>query len=62
MRKLALILITGIAFSACNQSKKPTDWPISYNQIVIDSLTAELDSIQKNGQINGFTKLVLTFS
>lgn len=54
MRKLALILIVVISFSSCNQSKKNTDNPISENQIVKNSLTAELDSIQKNGQINGF--------
>jgi len=54
MRKLALILIIVISFSSCNQSKKNTDNPISEKQIVMDSLTAELDSIQKNGQINGF--------
>ena len=54
MRKLALILIIVISFSSCNQRNKNTDNPISENQIVMDSLTAELDSIQKNGQINGF--------
>jgi CubicO group peptidase (beta-lactamase class C family) len=54
MRKLALILIVGIAFSSCNQSKKNTNSPISENQILLDSLTAQLDSIQRNGQINGF--------
>jgi len=45
MKKFALILLIGIAFSSCNQSKKQT---------VKDSLTAELDSIQKSGQIIGF--------
>ncbi|GAA3619094.1 serine hydrolase domain-containing protein [Flavivirga jejuensis] len=54
MKKLALVLTIGITFLSCNQSKKNTDNPISENQIVKDSLTAELDSIQKNGQINGF--------
>ena len=54
MKKLALILTIGIAFSSCNQSKKTTDNSISENQIVKNSLTAELDSIQKSGQINGF--------
>ncbi|WGH76716.1 serine hydrolase [Tenacibaculum tangerinum] len=54
MRKLALILIIVISFSSCNQNKKNTDNPISENQIVMNSLTAELDSIQKNGLINGF--------
>lgn len=54
MRKLALILIMGIAFSSCNQNKKHTENPKNHNQIVLDSLTRELDSIQKNGQINGF--------
>lgn len=54
MKKIALILFIGISFSSCNQSKKNTNHLISENQIVKDSLTAELDSIQKNGQINGF--------
>ncbi|WP_417359406.1 serine hydrolase domain-containing protein [Galbibacter sp.] len=54
MNKLALLLIIGISFSSCNQSKKHTANSISKNQIILDSLTAELDSIQRNGQINGF--------
>lgn len=54
MKKLALILIIGIAFSSCNQSKNQTDVPVNKNQTVKDSLTSELDSIQKNGLINGF--------
>jgi CubicO group peptidase (beta-lactamase class C family) len=54
MKKIALIVIIGISFSSCNQNEKITDNPISRNQMVKDSLTAELDSIQKNGQINGF--------
>jgi CubicO group peptidase (beta-lactamase class C family) len=54
MRKLALIIVIVISFSSCNQRNKNTENPISENQIVMDSLTTELDSIQKNGQINGF--------
>lgn len=54
MKKIALILIIGISISSCNQSKKNTENQKSEKQIVKDSLTAELDSIQKNGQINGF--------
>ncbi|MFC4268746.1 serine hydrolase domain-containing protein [Polaribacter marinivivus] len=54
MRKLALIVIIVISFSSCNKNKKNTDNPISENQILLDSLTEELDSIQKNGQIIGF--------
>ncbi|MBG6129156.1 CubicO group peptidase (beta-lactamase class C family) [Aquimarina sp. EL_43] len=54
MRKIALIVIIGIAFSSCNQSKKNNDNPKSESQTVRDSLTAELDSIQKSGLINGF--------
>lgn len=54
MKKIALILIIGISFSSCNQGKKNTVNQISKNQIIQDSLTAELDSIQKNGEINGF--------
>lgn len=52
MRKLAYILIIVISFSSCNHSKKNTDNPISEKLIIIDSLTAEFDSIRKNGQIN----------
>ncbi|TCK66795.1 CubicO group peptidase (beta-lactamase class C family) [Winogradskyella wandonensis] len=54
MRKFALIIVIVISFSSCNQRNKNNDNPISENQIVMDSLTAELDSIQKNGRINGF--------
>ncbi|MCX2743780.1 serine hydrolase [Mangrovivirga sp. M17] len=54
MKKSAILLIIGLAFSSCNQESKTSDKPVSENQIVLDSLTAELDSIQKNGQINGF--------
>jgi len=54
MKKIILILIIGITFSSCNQSKKTKDNPVSEIQNVNDYLTAELDSIQKNGKINGF--------
>lgn len=54
MKHLALLLIIGITLSACNQNKTAQSEPLDTNQIVKDSLTAELDSIQKNGLINGF--------
>ena len=54
MKKLAIILTIGITFLSCNQSKKNTNKPKSENQRAKDALTAELDSIQINGQINGF--------
>ncbi|WP_289645378.1 serine hydrolase domain-containing protein [Maribacter aestuarii] len=55
MKKLAVVFVIAITLSSCNQSKKNTDnLIISENQITKDSLTAELDSIQKNGEIIGF--------
>ena len=54
MYKLTLILLIGIAFLSCKQSEKNKNNPLVESQTVMDSLTAELDSIQKNGQINGF--------
>lgn len=54
LRKLAFILTIGIAFLSCNQKKNHTNNQKNHNQIILDSLTKELDSIQKNGQINGF--------
>ena len=54
MKKLAFILIVGITLFSCDQSKKHSESPTSEDQIVKDSLTAELDSIQKNGPIIGF--------
>ncbi|MFD0964694.1 serine hydrolase domain-containing protein [Pseudofulvibacter geojedonensis] len=54
MKKIALLLIIGIACSSCNQNKKQPHIPINEKQAIKDSLTIELDSIQKNGLINGF--------
>ena len=55
MKKLAVVFVIAITLSSCNQSKKNTEnLIISENQITKDSLTAELDSIQKNGEIIGF--------
>lgn len=54
MKKIALILITLIAFVCCQQVKKEKNFPSNENKIAKDALTAVLDSIQKNGQINGF--------
>lgn len=54
MKKSTLAFLLSIALCSCNQSKKQIDNSISENQNVWDSLTMELDSIQRNGQINGF--------
>ena len=54
MYKLTLILLIGVAFLSCKQSEKINENPLLGSQTVMHSLTAELDSIQKNGQINGF--------
>jgi len=54
MKKIAFILLIGMAFSACNQREKKSSNSLDENQMAKDALTAELDSIQKNGQINGF--------
>ncbi|WP_340202540.1 serine hydrolase domain-containing protein [Ascidiimonas sp. W6] len=53
MKKIILLSILSITFLACNQNKNDKN-PITKNQITKDSLTAELDSIWKSGQINGF--------
>ncbi len=54
MRNFSLLLIIIITFSSCNQSKKIKNNSLSEHQITLDSLTMELESIQKDGQINGF--------
>ncbi|MFD1062082.1 serine hydrolase domain-containing protein [Winogradskyella litorisediminis] len=54
MKKIALILILVISFSSCDKNKKNTFSTIDENQKILDSLTVDLDSIQKNGPIIGF--------
>lgn len=56
MKRLALLftLAITIAFSSCEQPKQTETPPPNQSKIASDALTAELDSIQKSGQINGF--------
>lgn len=54
MKKLTLVLFISTVFLSCNHDKKAKNIPLNENQIAKDALTRELDSIQKNGQINGF--------
>lgn len=54
MSRFPFIILIVLAFLSCDENKKQPDPSINYNQIVLDSLTTALDSIQKNGQINGF--------
>ena len=54
MKKYVLIFIIGIAFLSCNQSNN-SNGPLSESQAARESLTEALDSIQKSGQINGFS-------
>ncbi len=53
MNNLALALVIGITLLSCHQSKNDNDQKTE-NQIAKEALTSELDSIQKNGLINGF--------
>lgn len=52
MNKIFLIITIGLIITSCNPSKKSNT--LSDNQLAINDLTTNLDSIQKNGQINGF--------
>ncbi|WP_124979700.1 serine hydrolase domain-containing protein [Nonlabens xiamenensis] len=54
MKYLVVTLCIGIALSSCKPANADPNKPIDSNQTARDSLTAALDSIQKNGQINGF--------
>ena len=53
-QKTTIVLLTGILFLSCNPNRKIENTSSSPNQTAIVSLTKDLDSIQKNGQINGF--------
>jgi hypothetical protein len=54
MKKIILSFIIAIVFQSCNQGKKAENIAISENQLAKEALTGQLDSIQKNGLINGF--------
>lgn len=55
MKKIIIALLFGTTFLSCNHKEKKSNLSSNENQIVIKSLTAELDSIQKNGDIIGFS-------
>ncbi len=57
MKKIIFFLFVGLAILSCNQKSPEVEKvlpTLSANQIMQDSLTAELDSIQQNGLIIGF--------
>jgi len=54
MKNIASILFIVLIMHSCSSQKENTDQLKSHKETVFNSLTAELDSIQKNGQINGF--------
>ena len=59
MKKIIIPLFIGIAFLSCNQKEKKNSSSSDENQIVIKSLTAELDSVQKSGDIIGFSVAIV---
>jgi len=54
MKKIILSFIIATVFLSCNQGKKVEKITVSENQLAKEALTGQLDSIQKNGLINGF--------
>ncbi|WNB18021.1 serine hydrolase domain-containing protein [Marivirga arenosa] len=54
MKNIASIFFIVLVMQSCSPQNKNTDQLKSHNETVINSLTEKLDSIQKNGQINGF--------
>ena len=54
MQKNLLILAIGLTLLCCQEGKKVKNTKVSENQIAEEALTAELDSIQRNGLIAGF--------
>lgn len=54
MKNLPLIILLGILLSSCNQNKESKKNTATKVLTASDSLTAELDSIQKNGKLIGF--------
>jgi CubicO group peptidase (beta-lactamase class C family) len=59
MKKISLLLLIGIVLVSCILNDKKTRNLSVENQIAKDALTAELDSIQKSGQINGFAVVMV---
>ena len=54
MKNIFFLLLIGVGLSSCDQNDKAKSPSTDNNQLVKDSLTAELDSIQKSGQLIGF--------
>lgn len=59
MKKFTFALFIGITLLSCNQNEKKKSTSSDENQIVKESLTTELDSIQKSGDINGFAVAIV---
>jgi CubicO group peptidase (beta-lactamase class C family) len=59
MKRIIITLFIGITFFSCNQKEKKNSTSSDENQIVLKSLTAELDSIQKSGDIIGFSVAIV---
>lgn len=59
MKKITFALFIGITFLSCNQNEKKKSTSSDENQIVKESLTTELDSIRRIGDINGFAVAIV---
>jgi CubicO group peptidase (beta-lactamase class C family) len=59
MKKITFALFIGITFLSCNQNEKKKSTSSDENQIVKESLTTELDSIRRSGDINGFAVAIV---
>lgn len=63
MKNITLLLLITLLIPSCNGNKNEPNQSSSdsssENQTIKDSLTAELDSIQKNGKINGFAVTIV---
>jgi CubicO group peptidase (beta-lactamase class C family) len=59
MKNIAIVLFIGIVFLSCNQNENKNNEPLDEDQIIKDSLTFELDSIEKSGDINGFAVAIV---
>tara|TARA_R110002049_G_scaffold251627_5_gene426038 strand:- start:12439 stop:13734 length:1296 start_codon:yes stop_codon:yes gene_type:complete len=58
MKSVIISLFIGITLLFCNQKEKKST-PSDKNQRVLNSLTTKLDSIQKNGDIVGFSVAIV---
>lgn len=54
MKNLSLLLLIALTFSSCDQNGTQPEVALAADEMAKNALTAELDSLQKNGQITGF--------